>query len=201
MSQLRNILMTQQGGGSLPYTPLEHCYFDGAAVSLGFKLTNTITSLKVSFTGKNSNWIFGSRDYQTSSDRFTLQVGTGTAVATNNISATTTTNIGNINSRIDYSYDGSTITIQNNSNTYTSSNTRGFPNGNRVVMLGSIRNGSTIQTANCLEGYFWGLEVEVNNVLAQKIIPVKDLSNVVCLYNTVTSEFLYSTIGTLLENP
>ena len=200
MSQLKNI-MSIQSGGSLPYTPLEHCYFDGAAVSLGFKLTNTITSLKVSFTGKNSNWIFGARDYQTSSDRFTLQIGTGTAIATNNVSSTTSTTIGNISNRIDYSYDGSTITIQNNGSTYTSSNTRGFPNGNRIVMLGSIRNGSAIQTANTLEGYFWGLEVEENNVLAQKIIPVKDLSNVVCLYNTVTSEFLYPTIGTLLENP
>lgn len=199
MSQQRSL--TFQHGGNLPYIPLDHCYFDSAAVSLGFKLTSTITSLKVSFTGNNSNWIFGARDYQTSSDRFTLQVGTGTAIATNNISATTSTNIGNINNRIDYSYDGSTITIQNNGSTYTSSNTRGFPNGNRIVMLGSIRNGSTIQTANTLEGYFWGLEVEVNNVLTQKIIPVKDLSNVVCLYNTVTSEFLYSTIGTLLENP
>lgn len=200
MSQQRSLTF-HHGGGGLPYIPLEHCYFNGAAVSLGFKLTNTITSLKVSFTGKNSNWIFGARDYQTSSDRFTLQVGTGTAIATNNISATTTTNIGSINNRIDYSYDGSTIIIQNSGSTYTSSNTRGFPNGNRIVVLGSIRNGSTIQTANTLEGYFWGLEVEVNNTLSQKVIPVKDLSNVVCLYNTVTAEFLYPTIGTLLENP
>lgn len=200
MSQLKNIMSIQQGGG-LPYTPLDHCYFNNSPVSLGFKFTTDVTRLKVSFTAQNSNWILGARDYQTSSERFTIQAGTTTSIATNNISATTTTNIGNLSSRIDYTYDGSVITIANNSNTYTSNDTRGFPNGARVVMLGSIRNGSTIQTANTLTGYFWGMEVDVNNVLAYNFIPVKDGSSVVCLYETVNGTFLYPSSGTLTEEP
>jgi hypothetical protein len=194
--------MTQQGGGDLPYTPLDHCYFDDNPVSLGFKFTTTVTLLKASFTALNSNWILGAREYQTSNERFQLQASaSGNGVITNNISATTTTNISSLSKRIDYSYDGSTVTIENNGNTYTSTDIRGFPNGSRIVVLGAIRNGANILSGSHLVGYFWGLEIEINNALAYKFIPVKDTDNVVCIYETVNQTFHYPTSGTLVEDP
>jgi hypothetical protein len=204
MSQLKNIISIQQGGAPVPpYTVLDHCYFNNSPVSLGFKLKNTTTLLKISFTTQTTNWIFGARDYQTASDRFTLQASTGVGIATNNISATTTTNISDIDKRIDYSYDGSTVSIVNNGETYTSTNTRGFPNGNRNLVVGCIRNGGTIVTSNYLKGYFWGLEIYEANVLAHNIIPIKDDNDVICLYDTVEGgDYKYPSTGTLLpEQP
>ena len=203
MSQLRNLLFQHGGSPTPPYTVLDHCYFNNSPVSLGFKLKNTTTLLKISFTTQTTNWIFGARDYQTASDRFTLQASTGVGIATNNISATTTTNISDIDQRIDYSYDGSTITIVNNGNTYTSNDTRGFPNGNRNLVVGCIRNGGSIVTSNYLKGYFWGLEIYEAGVLAHKIIPIKDTNDVICLYDTVEGgEYKYPSTGTLLpEQP
>ena len=204
MSQLKNIISIQQGGAPTPpYTVLDHCYFNNSPVSLGFKLSNTTTLLKISFTTQSTNWIFGARDYQTASDRFTLQASTGVGIATNNISATTTTNISDISKRIDYSYDGSVITIVNDGATYTSSNTRGFSNGNRNLVVGCIRNGGTIVGSNYLKGYFWGLEIYESGVLAHKIIPIKDDNNVICLYDTVEGgDYKYPSTGTILpEEP
>lgn len=203
MSQLRNLLFQHGGSPTPPYTVLDHCYFNNSPVSLGFKLKNTTTLLKISFTAQTVNWIFGSRDYQTSSDRFTLQVSTGVGVATNNISATTTTNISDIDERIDYSYDGSTITIVNNGSTFTSNDARGFPNGNRNLAIGAIRNGANIVGSNYLKGYFWGLEIYENYVLAHNIIPIKDDNNIICLYDTVEGgDYKYPSTGTLLpEKP
>lgn len=204
MSQLKNIISIQQGGAPVPpYTVLDYCYFNNSPVSLGFKLKNTTTLLKISFTTQSANWVFGARDYQTASDRFTLQASTGVGIATNNISATTTTNISDIDKRIDYSYDGSTVSIVNNGETFTSTNTRGFPNGNRNLVVGCIRNGGTIVTSNYLKGYFWGLEIYEANVLAHKIIPIKDENDVICLYDTVEGgDYKYPSIGTLLpEQP
>lgn len=200
MSQLKNIISIQQGGTPVPpYTVLDHCYFNNSPVSLGFKLTNTITLLKISFTTQNSNWVFGARDYQTSSERFTIQASSsGNGVVTNNISASTTTNINTLASRIDYSYDGSTVTIANNENTYTSTNTRGFPNGARNLVMGCIRNGANIVSSNYLKGYFWGLEIYENNVLAHNVIPIKDDNDVICLYDTIAGgDYKYPSTGTL----
>ena len=204
MSQLKNIISIQQGGTPVPpYTVLDHCYFNNSPVSLGFKLKNTTTLLKLSFTAQNSNWIFGARDYQTSSDRFTLQAATTTGIVTNNISGTTTTSVSDLSSRMDYSYDGSTITIVNEGNTYTSNDTRGFPNGNRNLVIGCIRNGGSIVGSNYLKGYFWGLEIYEANVLAHNIIPIKDDNDVICLYDTVEGgDYKYPSTGTLLpEQP
>lgn len=204
MSQLKNIISIQQGGAPVPpYTVLDHCYFNNSPVSLGFKLKNTTTLLKISFTTQAANWIFGSRDYQTSSDRFTLQASTGVGIATNNISATTTTNISDIDKRIDYTYDGSTVSIVNNGETFTSTNTRGFPNGNRNLVVGCIRNGGTIVTSNYLKGYFWGLEIYEDYTLAHNVIPIKDDNDVICLYDTIEGgDYKYPSTGTLLlEQP
>lgn len=204
MSQLKNIISIQQGGAPIPpYTVLDHCYFNNSPVSLGFKLKNTTTLLKLSFTAQNSNWIFGSRDYQTASDRFTLQGATSTGVVTNNISNSTTTTINDLSSRIDYSYDGSVITIVNDGNTYTSNDTRGFPNGNRNLVIGGIRNGGSIVGSNYLKGYFWGLEIYEAGVLAHNVIPIKDENDVICLYDTVEGgDYKYPSTGTLLpEQP
>ena len=203
MSQLRNLLFQHGGSPTPPYTVLDHCYFNNSPVSLGFKLKNTTTLLKLSFTAQNSNWIFGSRDYQTASDRFTLQGATSTGVVTNNISNSTTTTINDLSSRIDYSYDGSVITIVNDGNTYTSNDTRGFPNGNRNLVIGGIRNGGSIVGSNYLKGYFWGLEIYEAGVLAHNVIPIKDENDVICLYDTVEGgDYKYPSTGTLLpEQP
>lgn len=204
MSQLKNIISIQQGGTPVPpYTVLDYCYFNNSPVSLGFKLKNTTTLLKFSFTAQNSNWIFGARDYQTASDRFTLQGATITGVVTNNVSNSTTTAINDLSSRIDYSYDGTTITIVNDGNTYTSNDTRGFPNGNRNLVLGCIRNGANIVSSNYLKGYFWGLEIYEDYTLAHNVIPIKDDNDVICLYDTVEGgDYKYPSTGTLLpEQP
>lgn len=204
MSQLKNIISIQQGGTPVPpYTVLDHCYFNNSPVSLGFKLTDAVTLLKISFTAQNSNWIFGARDYQTSSERFTIQASSsGNGVVTNNISASTTTNINNLLSRIDYSYDGSTVTIVNNENTYTSTNTRGFANGSRNLVIGCIRNGANIVSSNYMKGYFWKLEI-YEGTLAHNIIPIRDQNNVICLYDTVAGgDYKYPSTGTLqLDEP
>lgn len=201
MSQLKNIISIQQGGAPVPpYTVLDHCYFNNSPVSLGFKLKNTTTLLKLSFTAQNSNWIFGARDYQTASDRFTLQAATTTGIVTNNISGTTTTSVSDLSSRMDYSYDGSTITIVNEGNTYTSNDSRGFPNGNRNLVIGCIRNGGTIVGSNYLKGYFWGLEIYEDYVLAHKVIPIKDDNDVICLYDTIEGgDYKYPSTGALLS--
>lgn len=204
MSQLKNIISIQQGGAPVPpYTVLDHCYFDNSPVSLGFKLKNTTTLLKVSFTTQTVDWIFGARDYQTAPDRFTLQASTGVGIVTNNISGTTTTNISDIAQRIDYSYDGSVITIVNDGNTYTSNDTRGFPNGNRNLVIGGIRNGANIYVSNYLVGFFWGLQIYEAGVLAHNVIPIKDDNDVICLYDTVEGgDYKYPSTGTLLpEQP
>lgn len=201
MSQFKNIISIQQGGAPVPpYTVLNHCYFNNSPVSLGFKLKDTTTLLSLSFTTQTVDWIFGSRDYQTSSDRFTLQASTGVGIATNNISGTTTTNISDIAKRIDYSYDGSVITIVNDGNTYTSNDTRGFPNGKRNLVIGGIRNGANIVNSNYLIGYFWGLEIYEDSTLAHNVIPIKDDNNVICLYDTVEGgDYKYPSTGTLSE--
>lgn len=204
MSQLKNIISIQQGGAPIPpYTVLDHCYFNNSPVSLGFKLKNTTTLLKLSFTTETVDWIFGARDYQTAPDRFTLQASTGVGIVTNNISGTTTTNISDIAQRIDYSYDGSVITIVNDGNTYTSNDTRGFPNGNRNLVIGGIRNGANIYGSNYLVGFFWGLQIYEAGVLAHNVIPIKDDNDVICLYDTVEGgDYKYPSTGTLLpERP
>lgn len=199
MSRLRSLLFQKGGAPTPPYTVLDHCYFNNSPVSLGFKLTNDITLLKLSFTAQNSNWIFGARDYQTSSERFTLQAATTTGIVTNN-NGTTTTAISDLSARIDYSYDGSVVTIVNSGNTYTSNNTRGFPNGARNLVIGCIRNGASIVSSNYLKGYFWGLEIYVAGSLAHKIIPIKDDNDVICLYDTIVGgDYKYPSTGTLLQ--
>lgn len=203
MSRLRTLLFQKGASPTPPYTVLDHCYLNNSPVSLGFKLKNTTTLLKISFTAQNSNWIFGARDYQTSSDRFTLQGATTMGIVTNNISASTTTAISDLSSRIDYSYDGSVITIANNGNTYTSNDTRGFPNGLRNLVVGGIRNGGSIVSSNYLKGYLWGIEIYEAGVLAHKVIPIKDDNNVICLYDTVEGgDYKYPSTGTILpEEP
>ena len=199
MSQLRTLLFQHGGSPTPPYTVLDHCYFNNSPVSLGFKLTDAVTLIKISFTAQNSNWVFGARDYQTSAERFTIQAASsGNGVVTNNISASTTTNINNLSSRIDYSYDGSTVTVINNGNTYTSANTRGFPNGSRNLVVGCIRNGSSIVSSNYMKGYFWKLEIYETGVLAHNIIPIRDENNVICLYDTIAGgDYKYPSTGTL----
>lgn len=204
MSRLRTLLFQKGASPTPPYTVLDHCYFNNSPVSLGFKLTDTVTLIKISFTAQNSNWVFGARDYQTSAERFTIQAASsGNGVVTNNISASTTTNINNLSNRIDYGYDGSTVTIVNNGNTYTSTNTRGFANGSRNLVVGCIRNGANIVTSNYLKGYFWGLEIYEAGSLAHKIIPIKDDNDVICLYDTIAGgDYKYPSTGTLLpEEP
>lgn len=203
MSRLRTLLFQKGASPTPPYTVLDHCYLNNSPVSLGFKLKNTTTLLKISFTAQNSNWIFGARDYQTSSDRFTLQGATTMGIVTNNISSSTTTAISDLSSRIDYSYDGSVITIANNGNTYTKNDTRGFPNGLRNLVVGGIRNGGSIVSSNYLKGYLWGIEIYEAGVLAHKVIPIKDDNNVICLYDTVEGgDYKYPSTGTILpEEP
>ena len=185
------------------YTAIDHCYFDNSPVDLGFPLTNTITRFDISFTASSSNWICGARDYQTSSDRFTLQALNNTIV-TNNISNTTAvtlTNLASLGNRIDYSYDGSTITVQNEGNTYTETDTRGFPSGLRNMIIGSMRNAGSITGSNQLVGYFWGNRIYDAGVLTHNIVAAKDTLNIICLYDTVTSTAYYPSSGTLAEEP
>ena len=199
MSQLRNLLFQHGGSPTPPYTVLDHCYVNNSPVNLGFKLKDTFTFLTISFTIKNSQWVFGSRDYQTSPERFTYQAGgsSSNVIACNVISNTITVPVTDKSTRIDFTFTNEGFTCINEGITNTVATTRGFPNSERNVVLGSIYNGATLVSSNRMTGYFWKLQAKDNDVLVHDIVPVLDTDNVCCLYDKVTGELLYPIVGTL----
>ena len=199
MSQLKNIIMTL----GKPHTVLPYCYLNESPVPTDIYASTHWTKLSLSISVDQDCFVYGARTSSSATDKLEIRAVTS-AVRFN-------TTIGNnpaaysyvtdLTSRTDMVNDGTDIATTNSgtSSTVSVGSTPGFVACPYPVCIGGIQNGASVNSSLRMKGYFWTNEIEINNVLSHKIIPVKLKSdNSICLYDEITNKYYPSLTGTTI---
>lgn len=201
MSQLRNILMTR---GRTSHTVLSHCFFNESPVQTDIIPVSTWNRVEFSFSYNSSThnvFCFGSRAYSGSADRLQVQASPLYSRLNTTVGSHDTVHniVSDITTRIDWVCDGFTVSTTNEGTTTTESipSADGIPNGAYPICVGGLQDGVNLVTPQMV-GYFYQLKIWDSGVLSHEIIPVKDNSNVICLYDTIGGNYYYPIAGTLL---
>jgi len=189
------------------YTILDYCYFSTSPVITDIKPKSTWTDLKLSIMPKSSSsnpYALCARTSSSSTDKLEIRTYFTTSKFNVVIGANSTVypSVQDLTAKSDIDIDGTDIKITNSGVTTTTSvgSTPGFVNCDYPICIGGLKDGNTMSSSYKMTGYFYGMQVYDNNVLAHNIVPAKNYLNEVCLYNTVTKKAYYPVSGTLLED-
>ena len=186
-----------------PHIVLPYCYLNESPVPTDITVNPNWSKFSLSVSIDQDCFVYGARTSSSATDKLEIRAVTSavrfnTTIGSNSAAYSYVTDLS---SRTDMENDGTDITTINSGTTNTVSvgSTPGFVSCPYPVCIGGMQTGSSITATLRMKGYFWKNEIEVNNVLAHQIIPVKMKSdNTICLYDTITNKYYYPIEGTQL---
>lgn len=191
------------GDNDVPHIVLPYCYLNESPIPTDITVDPNWSKFTLSMSVDQDCFVYGARTSSTATDKLEVRVSTASTRFNTTIGSNSPafSYVTDLSSRSDMINDGTDITTTNSGTTTTVSvgSTPGFVACSYPVCIGGIQNGNVVNPSLRMKGYFWKNEIEINNVLAHRIIPVKMKSdNSICLYDEITKKYYTALSGTTI---
>lgn len=191
------------GNNDVPHIVLPYCYLNESPVPTDITVDPNWSKFTLSMSVDQDCFVYGARTSSSATDKLEIRAVISAARFNTTIGSNSVvySYVTDLSSRTDMINDGTDITTTNSGDTNTVSvgSTSGFVSCPYPVCIGGMQTGSSITATLRMKGYFWKNEIEINNVLAHDIVPVKmKIDDTICLFDTITNKYYYPIEGTQL---